>query len=148
MDNFDYINGFVERKVNGHFEGKLCFEGGIDLSPIEAQYFKKDTTNYLWLKRKPILEYDPNTMTYRQREREPRWEVYMEKQQTDNNVIAYKGEFKFMRFAFSIVGVWDAILGKDKKQRLNLFVERLPMSQQTIINNINERKRNEYRTRK
>jgi hypothetical protein len=45
-----------------------------------------------------------------------------------------------LRFRYSIVGVWDNILGKDK-QRLNLFVERLPMSQQTIVNRINERKR-------
>jgi hypothetical protein len=35
--------------------------------------------------------------------------------------------------------VWDKILGNEK-QRLNLFVERLPMSQQTIVNSINEQK--------
>ena len=45
----------------------------------------------------------------------------------------------FLRFKYSIVGVWDNVFGKDK-QRLNLFVERLPMSEQTIINSNNERK--------
>jgi hypothetical protein len=55
--------------------------------------------------------------------------------------VAYKGEFAFMRFRFSITGVWDKVLGKDK-QRLNLFVERLPLPEQTIINSINEAKKN------
>jgi hypothetical protein len=45
-----------------------------------------------------------------------------------------------MRFKYSITGVWDKILGNDK-QRLNLFVERLPLTQQTIINSINESKK-------
>ena len=47
-----------------------------------------------------------------------------------------------MRFRFKIEGVWDSVLGMDKKHRLNLFIERLHMSEQTIINSINERKRN------
>ena len=68
----------------------------------------------------------------------------MKKQVGQDGVIEYKGEFMFMRFRFSIVGVWDKILGRDtNRQRLNLFVERLPMSEQTLLNSINERKRND-----
>ena len=89
-----------------------------------------------------MLEYDFDTSTYRKREREPRWECYLKKQ-LDGDVVAYKGEFVFMRFRFGIEGVWDSVLGKDRLQRLNLYVERMPMSKQTIINGINERKRNE-----
>jgi hypothetical protein len=59
----------------------------------------------------------------------------------DNDVVAYKGEFIFMRFKYSIVGVWDRILGKDN-QRLNLYIERLPMAQQSIINNIRDNNTN------
>ena len=64
------------------------------------------------------------------------------KKQMEDDVVAFKGQFMFMRFKFSIVGVWDTVIGKDKS-RMNLFVDRLPMSQQTILNDINERKRKE-----
>lgn len=136
----DYINGYIERKAGGIYDGTLRVDG-IDLSPVEATFFKDKGKNYVWLKRKPIMEYDFDTQSYRTRQREPRWEAYLEKQ-LDGSVMAYKGEFIFLRFKYSIVGVWDAVLGKDKS-RLNLYVERLPMSQQTILQGINERKRKE-----
>lgn len=139
----EYISGFLERKQGGRYEGKLSIEG-IDISPIEGTYFQENGKKYLWLKRKPVLEYDHESQTYRQRPSEPRWETYLEKQ-IDNNVVAYKGTFAFFHFRYSIVGTWDRVLGKDM-QRLNFFVERLPRNEQTIINNINERKRNEERT--
>lgn len=136
-----YINGFIERSVDGKYEGRITIEG-ISLPDISAQYFKKDGENYLWLKRKKVLEYNEKTMTYVQRNAMPLWECYLKKQIHDDTV-AYEGEFTFMHFRFSIVGVWDKILGVEKQHRLNLYVERLPITQQTIINGINERKRNE-----
>lgn len=137
----DYVNGFIERKNSGRYEGTIRVEG-INLSPIEALYFKKDGENYLWLKRINVLEYDETTQSYSEREAQPKWEAYLKKQM-NGSVVTYKGEFNFMRFRFSIIGIWDSILGREKQQRLNLFVERLPQSEQTIINGINERKRNE-----
>jgi hypothetical protein len=50
-----------------------------------------------------------------------------------------KGQFIFLRFKYSITGVWDVVIGE--KQRINLFVERLPLKKQTLLNEINERKR-------
>ena len=137
MDS-DYVNGFLERKVSGKYEGQVCIDG-VDLSPIEGVYFKHGEKNYLWLKRKPLMEYDFDSQSYKTRKRQPQWEAYLEKQ-TDKAVTAYKGEFAFLRFKYSIVGVWDSILGKDR-HRLNLYIERLPKGQQTILNKINERKR-------
>ena len=134
----DYINGYIQRTKSGSFEGKITIDG-ISLPAISAVYFTKDSNTYLWLKRKKILDYDFESHTYKEREATPPLEAYLKKQ-LDNDTVAYRGEFNFLRFRYSIVGVWDNILGKDK-QRLNLFVERLPMSQQTIINGINERKR-------
>ena len=136
MDYGDYINGFVQRESNGEYKGQLSVEG-IDLSPVEAQYFKRDGETYLFIKRKPIMEYDETTMSYRTRERKPSVEIYMKKQ-IDGATVAFKGDFMFMRFKFNIVGVWDRILGKDN-HRLNLYVERLPMSEQTLLRSINER---------
>ena len=134
----DYTNGFLERKAGGRYEGRIVVEG-ISLGGIVGVYFKQDGDTYLWLKRKRILEYDEALQFYYEREAKPQWEAYLKKQ-IDGNSVAYKGEFAFMHFKFSIVGVWDKILGKDK-QRLNLFVERLPMAKQTIINSINEHNR-------
>jgi hypothetical protein len=131
--NGEYINGYIERKSNGAFEGKVSIEG-IDLSPIAAVMFEDDGKNYLWLKRKDMLVYDAEQQRYLTRKREPQWEAYLEKQM-QNNTVEYKGEFFFMCLRFSIVGVWDRILGKDKS-RMNFFIERLPMSQQNIINGI------------
>lgn len=139
MDDFSYSNGQIERRQGGGYEGTVRIEG-IDLSPVEATFFKDDNgDSYLWLKRKPIMEYDFESQTYTTRQRKPSFEVYLKKQM-DDSVVAYKGEFMFMRFKFSIVGIWDVVLGKEN-QRLNLFVERLPLSQQIILNDINQRKR-------
>ena len=133
----DYINGYIQRSQGGSYDGKITIEG-ILLPAISAVFFKDDGENYLWLKRKNVLEYNHESQTYREREAKPKWEAYLKKQ-LDNDTVAYKGEFFFMHFKYSISGVWDKVLGNDK-QRLNLFVERLPMSQQTIINSINEQK--------
>lgn len=133
-------NSYIERKHGGKYEGKLYIDG-VDLSPIEGAYFQQDGENYLWIKRKPILEYDDETETFKEREREPRWEAYLKKQKTENT-IAYKGNCAFLRLKYSISGVWDNILGKERN-RLNLYVERLPMNQQTIINGIIKRKNGE-----
>lgn len=85
------------------------------------------------------MEFDMELGKYRTRKRTPTLECYLEKQ-IDGDTLAYKGTFTFLRFRYSIVGVWDKILGKDL-QRLNLYVERLPMSEQTILKGINERKK-------
>jgi hypothetical protein len=135
----DYINGYIERQNGGAYEGRINIDG-ISLPAIIGVYFKDDGENYLWIKRKKVLEYDFESQTYKEREAKPQFEAYLKKQ-IDGNVVAYKGEFVFMRFKFSITGVWDKVLGKDK-QRLNLFVERLPLSQQTIINSINQSRKN------
>lgn len=135
-----YVNGFIERQQGGIYGGSLSVHG-IDLSPIEATFFKKDDDSYLWLKRAPIMEYDFDTQQYSSRNRKPYFEAYLKKT-VDDSVVAYRGEFMFMRFKFSAVGVWDSIFGMDK-QRLNLFVERLPVSEQTLLKDINERKRND-----
>ena len=139
--NGDYINGYVQRTQGGAYEGRVVIDG-ISLPEITAVYFKENSESYLWLKRKKVLDYDFESQSYKEREAEPRWEAYLKKQ-LDNNTVAYKGEFMFLRFKYSIVGVWDKILGNDK-QRLNLFIERLPMSEQTIINSNNERKQKRY----
>lgn len=136
----DYINGYIQRSQGGSYDGKITIEG-ILLPAISAVFFKDNGDNYLWLKRKNVLDYDNESHTYKEREATPPWEAYLRKQ-IDNDTVAYKGEFYFLRFKYSIVGVWDSILGKDK-QRLNLFVERLPMQQQTIVNGINKRKQDE-----
>lgn len=129
--------GYLQKTKDG-FEGQLVIEN-IDISPIEGMYFlyEKDNTQYLWLKRKPILEYDYEEYKYIQRPREPRWEAYLKKQ--ENDAMPYCGEFVFLHFRFSIKGVWDKTDSGKKKKRLNLFVERLPMEKQNIINTINER---------
>lgn len=133
----DYINGYIQRSQGGSYDGKITIEG-ILLPAISAVFFKDNGENYLWLKRKKVLDYDYESQTYKEREARPQWEAYLKKQ-TDNDAVSYKGEFFFMHFKYSITGVWDKILGNEK-QRLNLFVERLPMSQQIIINSINEQK--------
>lgn len=132
--------GYIERCPNGRYGGKVNIEGVV-LDGVVGVYFKKDGDSYLWLRREKVLEYDEKTMTYKEREARPQWEAYLKKQLEDDTV-AYKGEFNFLRFRFSIVGVWDRILGNDKRQRLNLYVERLPTSHQVIINAINKAKQN------
>ena len=127
----DYIDGYIQRSKDGKYEGCIKVEG-VDLSPIQAVMFKDEDKTYLWIRRKDILEYDFETTRYIKRKREPRFEAYLEKQ-LDGNTVAYKGEFMVLRFKFSVKGVWDTVEGFDKG-RLNLFVERLPMERQDIIN--------------
>ena len=50
MTDCDVISGCVERQAGGKYEGSISIER-IDLSPIEAFYFKDGEENYLWLKR-------------------------------------------------------------------------------------------------
>ena len=133
----EYINGYIERKSGGGFDGALMIES-IDISPITAVAFKEGDKTYLWLRRKDMLVYDEKTQQYKTRKREPRWEAYLEKQM-DGNTVAYKGEFHFLMFKYEIVGVWDKVFGNEKS-RMNFFVERLPMEKQDIINGINKRK--------
>ena len=135
--NDDHVNGFIQRTQGGSYDGNITIDG-ILLPAVSAVFFKDNGENYLWLKRKKVLDYDYESQTYKEREAKPQWEAYLKKQ-VNENAVAYKGEFLFMHFKYSIVGVWDKVLGNDK-QRLNLFVERLPMSQQTLINSINEQK--------
>lgn len=140
MSDYDgYVNGHIERDSYGNYTGMLTVEG-INLSPLEGQYFKKDGETYLYMKRKPIMEYDYDLGKYNQRERRPQVQIYMKKQVDGDGVVAYKGDFMFMRFKFIITGVWDAILGKERN-RLNLFVERAPRNEQTLLQSIVERKK-------
>ena len=142
----EYVNGFVERKKDGTYSGSLTIEGINLQGGITAVYFKDEGENYLWLRRKKVLDYDFETQTYKERDANFKLGIgttfpdYLKKQ-IEEGAVAYKGEFVFMRFRYSIKGVWDRILGNEK-QRLNLFVERLPLPEQTIINSINEAKKN------
>lgn len=135
MNTDGYINGYIQRQKDGSVEGGITIDG-VSLSPIEATFFDEDGKKCLWLKRKQILEYDERTQSFMGRASEPRWEAYLQKK--SDGVVAYYGECHFLHFRYSITGVWDSILGKEKS-RLNLFVERLPMNEQNIINNINSR---------
>lgn len=138
MMELDYVSGYIERNKEGKYDGHLKVEG-IDLSPIQAIMFNEGGKTYLWIKRKDVLEYDFETTRYIRRKREPRFEAYLEKI-IDGNAVAYKGEFLFLRFRFSIVGVWDTVDGFDKG-RLNLYVERLPQKRQEIINALRNTKK-------
>lgn len=136
MNVFEDTNGYIANMGNGEHGGKLCIDG-VDLSPIEGVYFKKDSDKYLWIKRRPILEYDGETMSFKKRKREPRFEAYLKKVVKDN-VTMYEGDCVLFRFKYRIVGLWDKFDGKEK-QRMNLFVERLPLSEQTIIQSFNKK---------
>ena len=141
MMELDYVSGYIERNKEGKYDGLLKVEG-IDLSPIQAIMFNEGGKTYLWIKRKDVLEYDFETTRYIRRKREPRFEAYLEKI-IDGNAVAYKGEFLFLRFRFSIVGVWDTVDGFDKG-RLNLYVERLPQERQEIINALRNTKNEKH----
>lgn len=132
-----YANGYLEcsRENRKEFSGTLKIEG-IDISPIQGMYFKKDGENYLWIKRKPLLEYDMENQTYMERERVPKWECYLRKT-SEEDTSMYVGTFFFLRFKYEIRGIWDSVLGKTERSRINFYVERLPMKEQTIINEIN-----------
>ena len=133
-------NGYLARRGDGRYEGEIMVEG-INLSPIQGMYFKNGDKMMLWIKRKRILEYDDINMRYIEREREPRLETYMnEVVEFNERRIAFRGEFMFLRLRFSIIGIWDNVLG-NKKDRLNLYVERMPIEQQTIVNGINRLKK-------
>lgn len=142
MDN-DYINGFIEKEHSGQWCGEIRVDG-VDLSPITATPFKQDGKTFIWLKRKDIMEYDYQTSSYKTRKREPQWECYLEKTMSGSDVI-YKGEFVFLRFRYSIKALWEVNMAGLNQNRLNLFVERLPMSEQTILNGVNERKKSKCR---
>ena len=131
-------DGYIQRVGEGKYEGEIKIKG-ISLSPICGVMFQEEGKNYIWLRRKDILEYDPETQTYVKRKREPQWEAYLEKQLNDN-VVQYRGEFYFMRVKFSVVGIWDSVMGMDK-QRMNFFIQMLPREKQDIINMINSRKK-------
>ena len=135
----EYTNGFIERKKDGSHEGRVVIDGVV-FSDIKATYFERNGRNALWLRRKKKVEYDFDTRSFKKKSPYPEWECYLTKQ-LNNGSIEYKGVFYFMRFKYSIVGIWDSALGLDKN-RLNLYVERLPMSEQNILNSINERNRN------
>lgn len=131
-----FVNGYIEKTKADTYEGKIAIEG-VDLSPIVGIYFKDDGKYWLLLKRKPSLEYDIKSGTYKKYEVEPFWECYLEKQKKG---VDYKGYFIFCHFKYELVGIYDKFMkGTD---RLNLFIERMPMEKQTIINNINQRNKN------
>lgn len=128
-----YNGGYIQRTYN-KYQGMINIEG-VSFDDIYGVYFKEDGKQYLWLKRKPIMEYNIETQSYETRSRQPKWEVYMKREK--GGTIAYRGEFYFLHIKYLIVGIWDGVL-KDKS-RLNLFVERARWEEQTIINKINER---------
>lgn len=140
MIEYDYINGHIERHSGGKYKGTLTIDGVNLEGGIEGVYFTQDGKNYLWIKRTPIMEYDFDSCEYKTRKRTPFFECYLEKT-TQDGIQVYKGEFIFLRFRYKILAAWDKVLGNEK-MRLNFFVERLPNDQQTILKNINERKRN------
>lgn len=141
----EYLNGYIQRDAKGRYVGEIRIDG-ILLTPIEAMFFDEDGEKHIWLKRPPIKEYDFETSSFNVRKPKPYWEAYLDKT-TDEGNVCYKGVFMFMRFRYSIKGVWDATFGKDKN-RLNLFVERLPISNQNILLSINERKKKEKHERR
>lgn len=97
MNDYAYsIDGYLERKGGGRYEGRLSILG-IDISPIVGVYFKneKDGKHYLWLKRKKVMEYDIKKETFTERESRPMWESYLEKSINENDAVVYRGEFFF-----------------------------------------------------
>ena len=138
MNENGYTNGYIERRQGGRYDGRLTIEG-VDISPIDAMFFrdKEKQSDYLWLKRKPMLDYDDQQHKYVQRQRKPIWEAYLKK--SKDGSIAYRGTFAFLRFRYEIYAQWDRDITQDDKfKRLNLYVERLPMNEQTIINQIKD----------
>lgn len=132
-----YVNGFIEQKGDS-FSGKVTIDG-ITLSPIIATYFKKGGDTYIWLRREDVMEYDFDSQRFFKRKAEPQWECYLKKE-PDGNTISFRGDFVFMKFRYSVCGIWDRILGTEKN-RLNLFIERKPMSEQTLLIAINKQRR-------
>lgn len=134
MNSYEnYTNGYLARKDKSYYLGELSIDR-IDISPIEATFFEREDETYLWMKRRPILEYDGQS--YKQRLRRPHWECYLKKKKDARDT--FEGAFIFMRFKYTIIAQWDATYD-DKFKRMNIYVERLPMEEQTIINNIRQR---------
>ena len=129
-----FANGHIERLTGGKYEGAITIEG-VSLSRIVGVYFKEEGEQYLWLKRKRVIEYDYATDEFKSRLPSPMWECYMKRIGYSERSI-YKGEFTLFHFKYSITGIWDDVFTRTKK--LNLFVERLPREKQTIINKIRE----------
>lgn len=126
--------GYIERN-KGSYVGELIIDG-VDISPISALFFRDNGTHWLWIKRKPILDYSFEQSCYLTKSPKPQFEVYLTKTSNSKQGIAYKGTFVFFRFKYTIVGIWDDA-HKDT-DRLNLLIERLPMDKQDIIQRINE----------
>lgn len=137
-----YTNGHLERIAGGKYEGTIEIDG-VNLSPIDGLFFKEKGKNWLWVKRKETIEYDIKTDSYTKRRSQPFWECYLEKQMSGD--IAYIGYFIFCHFKYVIKGVFDKFM-KDV-DRINFYIERLPMCEQTIINNINLKNKEKYEKR-
>ena len=138
MNEHEAINGYIQRGAKGELVGDMRIEG-VDISPIVGVMFKDNGNSYLWLRRKDVMVYDTEEQKFFTRKREPRWEAYLEKQ-VNGSVVAYVGEFIFLRVRYTINGVWDKTLGLEAS-RLNLFVERMPMDKQDIILGIQKKKK-------
>lgn len=134
----DYVNGYIERKKDGTYAGKVNIDGVL-IPNVQGVYFTEQGKTYLWLRRAKVLEYNDMEGKYIERDAKPSFEAYLEKNASDG-AVAFKGAFSFLRFRYSAIGVWDKVLGMDKQHRLNIFIERLPMAEQTIINGINQRR--------
>lgn len=126
-DNCGYIEHF-----KGEYVGNLKIDG-VDISPIVAYFFTKNHVKWMWIKRKPILEYDIDTCVFTKKNPTPKLEVYMKKQQQGN--VAYKGEFVFFKFKYNIFAILNKNNGKEK---FDLYVERQPQENQNILNSINK----------
>lgn len=125
MGNKGYI-----QLVKGEYVGELVIDG-VDISPITGFFFKDKGTQWLWIKRKRLLEYDFETNEFRTKNPTPQFEAYLKKQ--NNGRVAYQGNFIFFKFKYLITAIWE---DGNKKGKLELFVERLPNEQQNILNNI------------
>ena len=126
MDNGGYIE-----LTSGVYVGELSIDG-VNISPIVGYFFKDKGTQWLWIKRKRILEYDIESGQYLTKNPTPQFEAYLKKQGIGKNV-AYQGNFVFFKFKYTMSALWDT---NGKKTKLNLCVERLPMKEQNILNTI------------
>lgn len=124
-------NGYIEKK-KGEYIGELSIDG-VNISPIKAVFFKDGGKHWLWIHRKRILEYDIESQTFKSRNPSPMFETYLLKEK-NGSPIAYKGVAMFFRFKYTIIGIWDA----NKKERLNICVDRLPMEEQAIIKKLSD----------
>lgn len=131
--------GYIERSRGGYV-GELNIDG-VDISPISAVYFKDNGTHWLWLKRKKIMEYSFETGEYTARAPSPAFEAYLVKAKSNQKEYAYKGDFVFFRFKYTIFGVWDEMM--KKTDRLNLYIERKPIEEQNILKRLNAIKNGE-----